>query len=447
MAIDASLSGGKVTVRLLFVGDIHLGRRPTRLPDDWSLLGLSAAELTPAAAWRDCVDHALATRPDAVVLAGDVVDALDDRFEAFSLLRTGVDRLLQAGIATFAVAGNHDVEVLPRLAAQIPGFRLIGAGGEWECVSVASRDGDALRLLGWSFPSPVVEESPLASLRFQPQPGVATLGVLHCDLDAGRGPYAPVRRSELARVPVDAWLLGHLHRPDALTGSRPIGYLGSLVGLDPGEPGSHGPWWVEVEGPQRVRARPLPLARLRWERAECVVAAQAPERAADAFFEELRDALRAIHERLTAVAPTAARVVGCRLRVSGPGRHCAEVQALMASPERWPQERFDDVHYFIEKLEEHAIPDLDLDALARGEDPPGLLARRLVALRDRSSEADALVAAFAPELEGALSGTRWQRLSTPLPDPEGLREILLTAGTRRLEALLLQAAGQAGERP
>jgi hypothetical protein len=434
-----------VTVRLLCVGDIHLGRRPGRLPEDLALHGISATELTPAAAWRDCVEHALATAPDALVLAGDVVDAFDDRFEAFSMLRAGVARLVEAGVAVFAVAGNHDVDALPRLAAQIPGFRLLGAGGEWECVSVGSRDGPPLRLLGWSFPEPAVAASPLASLRFEPQPGTATLGLLHCDVDGGRSGYAPVPRAALDRVPVDGWLLGHVHKPGDLSAARPVGYLGSLVGLDPGEPGVRGPWWVEVDGPQRVRARQLPLAPMRWERGEIRAEAYPPGHAADAFFAALREALWAIHEKLIAEAggAPAARVVGCRLTVTGPGRHDEAVQALLAAPERWPQERQGDVHYFVEKLEESPVPDLDLDALALGSDPPGLLARRLVALRDGSEEAGVLLDAFAPPLAHALSAPRWQRLGEPAPEPDEVRSLLLLAGTRRLEGLLRQAGDRA----
>src|SRR5262245_40987018 len=106
--------------RLLFVGDIHLGRRPTGLPESLRELGVDPAELTPAAAWRAAVAIARDLRVDAVVLAGDVVDHADDRFEAYAHLEAGVRDLEAASIATVAVVGNHDVEVLPRLARQIP---------------------------------------------------------------------------------------------------------------------------------------------------------------------------------------------------------------------------------------------------------------------------------------------------------------------------------------
>lgn len=43
---------------------------------------------------------------------------------------------------------------------------------------------------------------------------VATLGILHADLDVPDSPYAPVTRAELASTNVALWLLGHVHKPD-----------------------------------------------------------------------------------------------------------------------------------------------------------------------------------------------------------------------------------------
>ncbi len=141
---------GDMVARLLFVGDIHLGRRPSRLPADLDFYALLPSDLTPEAAFRSLVDHAIAGGVDAVVLAGDVVDGLDDRFEAYAHLKAGVVRLIDAGVPLFAVAGNHDVEALPRLAAQIEGFRLIGEGGVWEALPFRSVGGETLCSLGWS---------------------------------------------------------------------------------------------------------------------------------------------------------------------------------------------------------------------------------------------------------------------------------------------------------
>jgi DNA repair exonuclease SbcCD nuclease subunit len=254
---------------LLCVGDVHLGRRPGRVPTD--LEGIEPRQLTPRAAFEAVVEEALAREVRAVLFAGDVVDAEDHFLEAYSVLEDGVRRLAQAGIEAIAVAGNHDVRALPRLADEVDGFRLLGRGGRWEQHLLRDNSGEPLaRLVGWSFPRARVIDSPLEglpALSLEQRTDVPTLALLHCDLDQHGGAYAPVMRRDLEAVEaVDAWLLGHIHAPshEALASPRPIGYLGSLCGLDPSETGVHGPWRLTVEGGRAFELEQLPLAPLAW---------------------------------------------------------------------------------------------------------------------------------------------------------------------------------------
>ena len=111
-------------MKILAVGDIHLGRTPSRRPPE-----LHAPDLGPAEGWRRTVDAALELDVQAVLLAGDVVDREDDFFEAYRTLEGGVRRLADADIDVIGVAGNHDVMVPPRLVRHIPRFRLLGGAG------------------------------------------------------------------------------------------------------------------------------------------------------------------------------------------------------------------------------------------------------------------------------------------------------------------------------
>jgi predicted phosphodiesterase len=430
-----------VPARLLFVGDIHLGRRPSRLPDDLGEFGIEPSEVTPAAAWRASVRLAVESRVDAVVLAGDVVESLDDRFEAYGHLADGVKDLVAAGIPVFGVAGNHDVLALPRLAEQMPEFRLLGARGKWETAEVAIREGASrLQLLGWSFPSQQVRENPLAALRSTPEAGIATLGVLHCDLDGGSSSYAPVPRTAFESAPGDAWLLGHIHRPSELGGPRPVGYLGSLTALDPGEPGPHGPWLVHVAGPGAVRAEHVPLAPLRYEQEDVPIdAIEDGDHAdvADASFEALRAATRRIHDRIGG-GSRQPRVVACRLRLVGRSRAHRRVTAALADATSLPRDTHDRTHYFVEKVLDHGAPAIELERLAKGNDPPALLAGRLLALEQGGEAAERLIHTAREHLGSELSGTRWRPPEGLLEPPEAVREILLRAGFEALEALLAQ---------
>ncbi|MFC1452477.1 exonuclease SbcCD subunit D [Verrucomicrobiota bacterium] len=242
--------------RLLCIGDIHLGKRPAELPEHIEQYGVSAAVLSPVQAWRNTVQWALDNDVHAALLAGDVVHRSEDRFEAYGHLAEGVRRLVDAGIPVCAVAGNHDSLALPRLAAQIPEVRLLGRGGRWELLELTARNGSAVQLAGWSFPTQHVTANPLDSFDLTPDPDLPSIGLIHCDLDASTSRFAPVRRSDFARALLDFWALGHIHIPSELQPGDRFGYLGSLVGLDPGETGCRGPWLLTVEDDRRLRPEP-----------------------------------------------------------------------------------------------------------------------------------------------------------------------------------------------
>ncbi len=443
--------------RLVFCGDLHLGKRPSALPAALGDHGLSPRDLGPAAVWRATVEHALEERAHAVVLAGDVVDRPDDRFEAGRVLESGIARLVEAGIPVLAVVGNHDVDALPRVANAIPDFRLIGRGGQWESVTIERAGVVPCRLVGWSFPSAIVDRSPLASFDAgSAARDVASIGVLHCDLDAAGSPYAPVRRSELIDAGLDAWMLGHVHKPAALD-REPLGYLGSMVGLDAGEPGVRGPWLVEVEGPGRVRARHVPLAPVRYETIDCSLDGLLEGDRADVedeFAARIDASLAALHQQLDRGAMLGrgrARVVVARVRVRGKERHRAAVRRMLFDPRFEGPRPIEQTLFVVEKIVEPVVPDLDLDALAERADAPGLLARRLVQLRDGDAAIRPVVERARIAFEVVANESRFQPLEPPpwhrdAPasaagvEGERVEAILLRAGTRELEGLLGQEA-------
>ncbi|MCY2925272.1 MAG: DNA repair exonuclease [Planctomycetota bacterium] len=280
-----------MAIRILCTGDVHIGRQPRGLP-----AGLDGHALGPAAAWEAFVRTAIETGVDAAALTGDVIDEANRFFEAYSVLQAGLARLVEAGIAVFAVAGNHDADVLARLADQMPQVRLLGRGGQWEEAFLQGPDGSPVaRLLGWSFPGRSVAASPLAGKLLGARP-LPTIGLLHGDVDAAGSAYGPVTLAELRAQPVDAWLLGHIHKPAVLADAAPlILYPGSPQGLDPGEPGPHGPWLITLEPGRAPRAEMLPLAALRWEGIEVPLDGVSAE---GEFGPAVVAALRAGHDRI-----------------------------------------------------------------------------------------------------------------------------------------------------
>ena len=431
---------------LLAIGDVHLGTRPGSLPEELGEWGVDPRELTPEAALDAAVARALELSVDAVLFAGDVVESTNARFEAIRPLERAVQRLSDAGVPVLGVVGNHDVEALPRLARLVDGFELLGEGGRWESRVVEAGGRPAFELLGWSFPEPQVHTSPLASLlRDRPTPkhaGLPRLGVLHGDLDASGGPYAPFSGHELDAAGLDAWLLGHIHKPSLGSGEIPFGYLGSLVGLDPSETGLRGPWLIQLGAGGEILPEQLQISRLRWELLEVAVGEEEdPEDLGDRLLDEAERLARRIRE-----SGHAPRVLGVRVRLTGPTHaYAAILRKIEQGAWSGTPRQVGETVVFIGKVIDGLELALDLADLAKGNDPPALLARKLIALDAGGEDRRRLLDGAREELGAVATEPRWAPLAEardaadPLSD-EALAACLKQAGTVALHALLSQRA-------
>jgi len=134
-----------VAFRVLCTGDIHIGRRASKVKNTYR-----SAEV-----WSSIVELAIAEQVDLLAISGDVVDAASKSYEALGPLESGLRRLNEARIETVAVSGNHDFDVLAKLSS-VTGterFRLLGRGGAWERHTYSGADGSLLHVDGWSFPN------------------------------------------------------------------------------------------------------------------------------------------------------------------------------------------------------------------------------------------------------------------------------------------------------
>ena len=434
-------------VSILAIGDIHLGTSCSGVPDWIGSRGVDPRDLTPAAALRVAVDLAIENRLDAVLFAGDVAESTNARFEAIVPLEESVRRLLDAGIEVVAVAGNHDVEALPRLATLIEGFTLLGAGGRWEARTISKNGSPVAEVVGWSFGQERVRQSPVAELLTRPLPApsppVPRIGLLHADLNASGGPYAPIRQAELDDAGCDAWLLGHVHKPslDSLassTKSRPSGYLGSLVGLDSSEMGPHGPWLLKVSGAGDIDIDMIPVAPLRWEQVE--VRVDGIEHVDDVGDRLMSEAERLVR-RLGAAVPLPL-AIGLRAQLTGPSACYEDIRQWIARGEWRSMGRVVDgtVVFFNKVIDWIGLP-LDLAQIASGDDPAALLARRLLMLGRDDDDSRALLDQARTDLAEVARDHAWQPVqdhrnaADPLSD-DAVRDVLFRAGKAALNAML-----------
>lgn len=446
--------------KLLAIGDVHLGTRPSSVAQDAADRGVAVQRLTPAAGLEAAVRLAIVQNVSAVVFAGDVVESTNARYEAFLHLEAAVLKLLAEDIAVLGVVGNHDVEALPRLARLIPGFQIVGAGGRWECVSVERHGRPVCEVVGWSFPQRQVTSSPIADFASSSLPsaksGVPRVGVMHCDLDASGGPYAPVTTRELSRTGIDTWLLGHIHKPSLGEArveypSLRAGYLGSLVGLNPKEVGDRGPWLVDL-GEGAVSLTHVSNAPLRWEAFDLAVDPdQLPEDLGDVVLDSVDGRIRALHAR--GVEPS---VLGLRVRLTGATRSYAAIDAWVESGS-WSEitRTVGATTAVVNKITNATELARDLQELAKGDDPPGLLARKLLTLETAGAERDALIVRARERLRTLADASNFAPLqdlrdaADPLAD-EAITRALKAAGASILSALLDQreptSGGEGAER-
>lgn len=251
-------------MRFLAVGDLHMGTCPKGVPEE--LAGLYSG----IALWRLLVREALAQRVDALLLLGDVVDWSNRFFEALGPLTEGIAELREQLISVYAVAGNHDFEALESIARvsqldnfQLNNFHLLGRGGRWE-QRILTINGTRIQLFGWSFPSRHFHNNPFDNFpREDVDMSCLRLGLLHADRDVAGSRYAPVSSTDFAASGVDHWLLGHIHKPDALPGHGVL-YTGSPSGMSPKETGLHGAILLDM-GTHPPTYRRLPVSGLRYE--------------------------------------------------------------------------------------------------------------------------------------------------------------------------------------
>jgi DNA repair protein SbcD/Mre11 len=377
-------------LKLLCAADLHIGRRPGRLPPPWS-----GGRISAATAWDGLVACALAEGVDAVLLAGDVVDQDNRFFEAYGPLGRGVGRLKEAGIAVVGVAGNHDHQTLHEVAAAVGQGHLavLGRGGSWERWTLRDAAGRArLHVDGWSFPSSRHRHDPTRDYALpEPDDDAPVVGLLHCDLDATEPHYAPVPSAALLALPPTVWVLGHKHVPALreAPGRPPVLYPGSLLALDPGETGRRGAWVVELAEGRAPSFRAVALSAVRYESLDVDVEAAADGEALRARVGE------SLERRLETIVEEGAgplEVVSCRIRLTGRTALGGRIDALRDEIQSLDLGERDGVRLVVERVDVDTRPALDLEDFARGSDAPGRLARLLLGL-DRDPEL-----ATAPDL-------------------------------------------------
>ena len=422
-------------MKILLTGDIHIGRRSSRIPES-----LNGPQFSCAQAWRRIVNLALEEAVDLVAVSGDLIDQDNRYFEAYGPLEWGLARLGEAGIETYAVAGNHDFDVLRQFASSpaFKGFHLLGAGGTWE-KAVHTREGrEVLHVIGWSFPREKFAGNPFDGFDITLDGEVPVLGLLHTDLDQPGSHYAPSSLSDLRRRDAALWLIGHVHKPELirLGHGRAVLNPGSPQAMDPGETGPHGAWLAEISAGGVTDPRPVDLSTVRYDIVEVDTnGLDDPEALKTLAIKSLSDHLSEVE---SGAGPL--EVLSCRMRFVGRTRLHRRLEELLGAVSDDLEMRPNRVTAVVEKVLIETRPPFDLSSLLKASDTSALLARLLLDLEgeDLSPPETHLLQQVREKMETIHRAGPYAGLSDVIPDVDEARGVLLRQGLLLLDALLAQ---------
>lgn len=221
--------------RFIHTADIHLDS-PLR---SLAMRNADLAELVGDAtrqALIAIVDLCIDEQVNALIIAGDLYDGDQTSMKTARFLASQMQRLHEAGVATFIIRGNHDA--LSRITQELilpPSVTVFG--GRSHAVDLLHGD-LALSIHGLSFAKPHAPESLLEKYH-RPSPDAINIGIMHTSLagSPGHDLYAPCKASDLHDWGFDYWALGHVHVRAQHAGDRLVVMPGMPQGRDINEAG------------------------------------------------------------------------------------------------------------------------------------------------------------------------------------------------------------------
>ena len=314
-------------VKFLHAADLHLDS-PLRGLENYDGAPADRIRVATRRALENLVGLAIEERVAFVLLAGDLYDGDWQDYNTGQFLVRQMSRLRGAGIAVFAIAGNHDAHSKMTRKLRLP-ENVAMLSTETPETRPLERFGVAIH--GQGFSTQAVTDD-LSKRYPSPIRDLYNIGLLHTCVEGveGHSSYAPCKTRELAEKGYDYWALGHIHRRETLNDRPHIAFPGNLQGRHVREAGPKGCLLVTTAdgGASKVEFRRLDVVR--WEVCE-VVAGEAKDE------EDLAEtACGQIERMLSEEDPDhllAVRVVvrgPTRLHerlLSDPGRCAAEVRA------------------------------------------------------------------------------------------------------------------------
>lgn len=226
------------SIRFIHSADLHLGSPFSGMKglgsEQWKKLQNSTL-----AAFERLISYTLETRPDFLLIVGDVYDGEDRNLRAQHRFQQGMEQLDEAGIPVFLSHGNHDHLGGGAASFELPSnVHVFQDSVENMTLQVG---GATVKIAGFSYGRRHVTESMIEHYPSK-ESGVIQIGMLHGseENDTEHAVYAPFRKEQLLAKNYDYWALGHIHKRQQLSTDPPIVYPGNLQGRHRKESGPKG---------------------------------------------------------------------------------------------------------------------------------------------------------------------------------------------------------------
>jgi DNA repair protein SbcD/Mre11 len=370
-------------MKILAIGDIHLGRSFPLVPHSLA----EKKDFWIEAALNNILKFAEQECVDAVFFTGDIIENENDRFEALPVLSNFIKTLTNKNIATVAIVGNHDISALPRIQTLIPDLKILGRD-KWESEIIKTADAESVNVVGLSHSHARNNELFRDFEESLCSKNLLNIGLLHCTLGNAPDKYFPVKKEELLSTNVDLWLLGHIHKPGDLNKESKYGYLGSVIGLDISETGSHGIQLIEIKNNFITRNEQIPIAPLRWETVEVDLTSCdkiETEEFKDQLIEKLLQEVNTKLEKLKAEL-LYTKLIGFRILLTGSLTAELNKEAVFCEFNNYHLSSYNNTEIFIEKLIDKTSPKLDIEKLSEQNDPVGLICQMFSKLKHDDNE-------------------------------------------------------------
>ncbi|MEZ0480249.1 exonuclease SbcCD subunit D [Planococcus sp. SSTMD024] len=256
------------SIRFIHSADLHLGSPFSGMQglgaEQWKTLQNSTL-----VAFERLISYALETRPDFLLIVGDVYDGEDRNLRAQHRFQQGMEQLHEAGIPVFLSHGNHDHLSGGAASFELPpNVHVFQDSIENRALEVS---GATVKIAGFSYGRRHVTESMIEHYPGK-EAGVIQIGMLHGseESDTEHALYAPFRKEQLLAKDYDYWALGHIHKRQQLSTDPPIVYPGNLQGRNRKESGPKGFYDVVLtDGHAELKFIPAEAVRFERIRIDC----------------------------------------------------------------------------------------------------------------------------------------------------------------------------------